>query len=106
MKAHSAALGVEGGEGAVHGTAGTGAAEGTVSPNSLTFTAGNGLLPQTVVVTGVDDAVADGTVFYTIVTDPAVSGDTSYGGLDAPNVSVSNVDDENWSFLTSRLGLL
>ncbi len=36
--------------------------EGTVGPDSLTFTSGNWNVAQTVTVTGVDDAVADGDV--------------------------------------------
>src|SRR5205814_1501526 len=43
-------------------------AEGTVSAPSITFTAGNWNTPQTITVTGVNDAVDDGDVAYTIVT--------------------------------------
>ena len=49
--------------------------EGTVSPNSLTFTTGNWSGVQTETVTGVDDAIGDGSQTYTIVTAAAVSGD-------------------------------
>ena len=42
--------------------------EGTVSPTSLTFTSANWNMAQTVTVTGVDDAIVDGNVAYTIVT--------------------------------------
>ena len=42
--------------------------EGTVSPASLTFTTANWNVAQTVTVTGVDDALVDGNVAYTIVT--------------------------------------
>ena len=42
--------------------------EGTVAPASLTFTAANWNVAQTVTVTGVDDALDDGDVAYTIVT--------------------------------------
>ena len=68
-------------------------AEGTVSPNSLVFTAANWNEAQTVTVTGVDDAVADGDVAYTIVTTAAASSDSTYDGLNAANVSATNVDD-------------
>ena len=47
--------------------------EGTVSPASLTFTTANWNVAQTVTVTGVNDAVVDGDVAYTIVTAAAVS---------------------------------
>ena len=49
--------------------------EGTVSPASLTFTPANWNAPQTVTVTGVNDAVDDGDIAYTIVTAPATSTD-------------------------------
>ena len=52
--------------------------EGTVSPASLTFTTANWNAAQTVTVTGVDDAVVDGPITYTIVTAPAVSTDANY----------------------------
>ena len=42
--------------------------EGTVGPASLTFTTANWNVAQTVTVTGVDDALVDGDVAYTIVT--------------------------------------
>ena len=51
------------------------AAEGTLSVPSLTFTSANWNTPQTVTVTGVDDAVDDGDVAYTIVTTAATSAD-------------------------------
>src|SRR5258706_167544 len=47
-----------------------------------------------VTVTGVDDAVADGAIAYTIVTAPAMSSDSSYSGRDAADVSVTNTDDD------------
>ena len=68
--------------------------EGSVSPPSLVFTPGNALTPQTVIVTGVDDAVVDGSQAYTIVTAPAVSADPAYTGRDAADVSVTNTDDD------------
>ena len=53
-------------------------AEGTVSPASLLFTTLNWQTPQTVTVTGVDDAVVDGPITYTIVTAAATSTDPNY----------------------------
>ena len=47
--------------------------EGTVAPASLMFTAANWNTAQTVTVTGVDDAVDDGDVAYTIVTAAAAA---------------------------------
>lgn len=68
--------------------------EGTVSETSLTFTAANWDTPQTVTITGVDDAVDDGDIAYSIVTAAAVSADPNYGGVDPPDVGVSNTDDD------------
>jgi len=68
--------------------------EGTPFPTSLTFSTSNWFMPQTVTVTGVDDAIADGPRAYTIVLAPAVSGDPAYDGLDPPDVSVTNTDND------------
>jgi hypothetical protein len=68
--------------------------EGTVSPASVTFTGANWNLAQTVTVTGVDDAMADGDKPYTIITAAATSTDLGYSGLNPPNVSVTNTDNE------------
>ncbi len=45
-------------------------------------------------VTGVDDVLADGNVGYTIVTAAATSSDSSYSGINAADVSVSNNDND------------
>ncbi|MBI5055578.1 MAG: alkaline phosphatase [Nitrospirae bacterium] len=68
--------------------------EGTVSPSSLTFTTANWNLPQTVTVTGVNDFIIDGSIAYTIVTAAATSTDINYNGLVAPDVSVTNTDND------------
>jgi hypothetical protein len=68
--------------------------EGTVSPAGLTFTPGNGTTPQTVTVTGVNDALLDGNIPYTIITAPATSADPNYNNLNAADVSVTNTDNE------------
>ena len=69
--------------------------EGTVSVGGLTFTAGNWNAPQTVTIIGVDDALDDNDVSYTIVTATATSLDLAYNGLNASDVSVTNTDDES-----------
>ncbi len=68
--------------------------EGTVSPSQVTFDASNFSTPKTVTITGVDDALDDGDVAYTIITAPATSADTDYNNLDAVDVSVTNLDNE------------
>ncbi|MCC7085411.1 MAG: hypothetical protein IT427_10430 [Pirellulales bacterium] len=70
------------------------AAEGTVSTSSLVFTPQNWNTAQTVTVTGVNDAVDDGNVAYTIRTGAATSADANYNGLDAADVAVTNNDDD------------
>lgn len=70
------------------------ATEGTAAPASLVFTGSDWSMPQTVVVTGVNDAAADGNVAYTIVTGASVSADLGYSGLAVADVSVSNTDDD------------
>jgi len=70
-------------------------AEGTVSPQSLTFNSTNWNQPQTVTVTGVDDYDIDGDKAYTIVTSPAVSTDNRFNGLNASDVAVTNNDNDS-----------
>ncbi len=82
------------------------ATEGTVIPASLTFTAGNYNVPQTVTVTGVDDAVADGNQPYLVILGPAASADTTYNGLDANDVTVTNMDDDTPGFIIDPVELL
>jgi hypothetical protein len=80
-------------------------AEGTVSPGSLQFTTTGGQaysaltgiggwnIPHVVTVTGVDDAVLDFSVPYTIVTGPVTSTDPNYN-FAAPDVACVNLDNE------------
>lgn len=68
--------------------------EGMVNTSTLVFTPGNWDIPQTVSVTGVDDTSVDGNQAYTIITYPANSNDHDYSGLDAYDVSVTNIDDD------------
>ena len=68
--------------------------EGTVLPATVIFTAVNWHVPQTVVVTGADDAAADGPMSYTVITAPAVSTDPAFANQDASDVAVTNADDD------------
>ena len=68
--------------------------EGTVSADTVTFTAGNWNVPQTITVTGVDDFVDDGDSAYTVVLDAAASGDAAYQGLDPADASLTNQDND------------
>ena len=68
-------------------------AEGNVDQAALTFTTANWNQPQTVMVTGADDAVLDGNIAYTIVIT-ATSNDVDYGAIDPADVAVTNNDNE------------
>lgn len=68
--------------------------EGVVSPGFVTFTPANWNIPQTITVTGVDDPRIDGNVSYKIITQPAISADRNYRGLNAADVSVTNRDND------------
>ncbi len=70
-------------------------AEGTVNPTSLTFTSGNWNSLQTATITGVDDDVDDDNVTYTITTGTATSTDAKYNGLNPPDVSATNIDNDD-----------
>lgn len=71
--------------------------EGTVSPASVTFTAANYSVAQTVTVTGVNDNQQDGHVNYSIVTSTVSSSDTKYGGVNPPDVAARNLDNDDTS---------
>lgn len=77
--------------------------EGTVSPSSLTFTSANWNTAQTVTITGVNDFVDDGDIAYTIVTAPASSSDINFSGYNAPDVSVTNTDNDEADFTINPL---
>lgn len=77
--------------------------EGTVAPSSLTFTNANWNTPQTVTVTGVDDAQVDGSIVYSIVTAAAVSADGAYNGFDASDVAVTNADNDTAGITVSTI---
>jgi hypothetical protein len=72
----------------------TNAAEGKVAPAELVFSTTDWNKPQKVTVTGVDDAVVDGTQTYTIAIGPLTSGDPVYSGLDPIDVVAHNRDDD------------
>lgn len=75
--------------------------EGQAAPTSLTFDESNWDQPQTVTVTGQDDDIDDGDMLYTIVLQPAVSGDIAYDGLDPDDVTLTNLDDDTAGYIVS-----
>jgi large repetitive protein len=64
-----------------------------VYPLSLTFTPEDWEKPQTAVVAGVRDSIADGGNAVTIETRPAVSTDPRYTNLDGPDLEVFVIDE-------------
>lgn len=70
--------------------------EGTV-PASITFTAVNWSVVQTVTVTGIDDSIDDGDIVYHVVTAAAVSTDLNYNDRNAADVTVTNIDNDTLS---------
>lgn len=80
----------------------TDTSEGTVSDATLTFTPVNWEAPQTVTITGVDDALADGDVDYMITLDNVVSTDANYTSRDPADVAVTTLDNDSANILLSR----
>ena len=78
--------------------------EGTVSTSSVMFTTSNWDTPQVITVTGVNDDVDDGDRGYSIITAPAVSSDSDFGGVDAPDISVTNADDDDAGIVVNPIG--
>ena len=68
--------------------------EGQVSPTQLVFQAHSADLERQVTVTGVDDFFADGNVQYSLMLAPAESEDLAYDGLDANDLNLINLDDD------------
>ncbi len=73
----------------------TDTSEGTVSLSSLTFTSANWNTPQSVIVTGADDAIADGQQTYEIVVHVQSTTDTTYAALGDQRFYLVNNDDES-----------
>lgn len=72
----------------------TTSAEISVSASSLVFTSADWDQPQLLEITGQDDDVDDGDQEWTVVLAPALSNDPVFAGIDAPDLSGTNVDDD------------
>lgn len=68
--------------------------EGIVNVSSLTFTPTNWNVPQTVVVTGQDDTIRDGSVAYSIRLGPSSSSDPAFHNLVLPTLTAYNQDND------------
>ncbi len=67
--------------------------EGTVTPQSLTYTGKNWNIPQTVTITGIDDNIDDNDQDYKIVLE-VMNDHPDDAEIDLPHVSVTNRDDD------------
>lgn len=79
------------------------ASEGTVAIASLTFTPANWNVTQTVTVTGIDDALADGTQPYQIDFTATTSADPNYAAIVPANVDLSNTDNDTAGITVSAI---
>ena len=75
--------------------------EGTVTPSTLTLTPDNAADGLEVRVSGVDDDELDGDQAFRVVLAPAKSDDAAYDGMDPPDVSAVNRDDEKGKVIVS-----
>ena len=78
------------------------ASEGVASPSQIVFTPGSWDSPRTVTVTGVQDAVDDGDVQYSIILQPAVSADPNFNGMDLTDITMTSTDDDTAGITVSR----
>jgi hypothetical protein len=80
--------------------------EAIPSVSTLVFTPANFSAPQTVTVTGLDDAVADGNQVYELVLGMVVTTDANYALIDPPDVAATNLDNDTAGIrVTPTLGL-
>jgi Ca2+-binding RTX toxin-like protein len=68
--------------------------EGTVDKTTLTFTAANFNVPQTVTVKGVDDTIVDGNVAYTVRATFATTDEEFGASLTPVTVALTNTDND------------
>ena len=77
--------------------------EGSVSVKEVKFTSVNWNTAQTVTITGIDDDVQDGDIDYKVVLAAAVSSDPSYNGINKPDISLSNQDNNIAKIMVSAV---
>ncbi len=77
--------------------------QGQVNVSSLTFDSTNWNQSQTVTVTGVDNHVDGGNVNYTVDFAPATSADSTYNGMTAPSVHLTNLDNNHFGTVVTPI---
>jgi len=60
-------------------------------------------VPQTVTVTGLDDAAADGDQPFTVTLGPATGAGSGYEGVTAPPIQLRNEDDDTAGFFVGNV---
>jgi len=81
------------------------ASEAAVDKATLTFTPDNWNQPQTVTITAVDDAVADGPQISTVAVSVAAGdSDDAWDALDSQGVSVTTYDNDTAGFVVDPTG--
>ncbi len=68
--------------------------EGKIVPDTISFSNVNWNEAQVITVVGLDDSELDGDIRFSIVTDPVDSKDPLFNGLDPPDISVVNSDND------------
>lgn len=68
--------------------------EGVITTPSVTFTSADWDTPQLILVEGVDDAIDDGDIAYSIITGDATSLDATYDTMIVDDVAVINIDND------------
>jgi hypothetical protein len=76
--------------------------EGSLDTDTLTFTTANWDTPQTVTVTGIDDAYANGDYTYSLIATASNSG--GYAGTESDTTTVKNTDDDTNGITITQTG--
>jgi hypothetical protein len=66
--------------------------EATTSATQFVFTSANAGVPQTVTLTGLNDAIVDYNQAYSVLLGPAQSSDSRFAGIDAADFGLVNVE--------------
>jgi len=69
--------------------------EVSISASSLFFDTLNWDTSQSIIITGLDDALADGSVDLIVEADALISADPTFDGVDPVDIQVTNFDNEN-----------
>ena len=63
-------------------------------PTGVSFTPANGTNAQTITITVINDAIAEGTLNLTLRLKPIVSADTNYSGVDPVDIPLTIIDND------------